>query len=131
MGTLPKAKLVSHSPGALPVGRRGDIISEGDIESLPDNGLRYGFQAGRYLHPLLPLLPPGVRQHVEVVWAELGRVRQLHGRDEVGAEHLGGAGWNGQMLKQQSNQLTINQPTNQPVNLLTTHNPINQPTNYP
>lgn len=55
---------------------------------LPDHRLRYGLQAGRDLHPLLPLLSPRVREHVEVVWAELSRVRQLHGRDEVGTKYL-------------------------------------------
>ena len=57
---------------------------------LPDHRFRYGLQAGRDLNALLPLLPPGVRQHVEVVRTQLGRVWQLHGRDEVGAEHLRG-----------------------------------------
>lgn len=55
---------------------------------LPDSRLWYGFQIGRDLDALLPLLSPGVREHVEVVRAELSRVRQLHGRDEVGTEHL-------------------------------------------
>lgn len=55
---------------------------------LPDHRLWYGLQVSRNLHSLLPLLPPGVRQHVEVIRAELGRVRQLHGRDEVGAKNL-------------------------------------------
>lgn len=55
---------------------------------LPDSRLWYGFQIGRDLDALLPLLSPGVREHVEVVQAELSRVRQLHGRDEVGTEHL-------------------------------------------
>ena len=55
---------------------------------LPDHRLWYGLQAGRDLHSLLPLLSPGVREHVEVVRAELGRVRQLHGRDEVGTKYL-------------------------------------------
>lgn len=55
---------------------------------LPDHRLWYGFQTGRDLDPLLPLLSPRVREHVEVVWAELSRVRQLHGRDEVGTKYL-------------------------------------------
>lgn len=55
---------------------------------LPDHRLWYGLQAGRDLHSFLPLLSPRVREHVEVVRAELGRVRQLHGRDEVGTEYL-------------------------------------------
>ena len=55
---------------------------------LPDHRLWYGLQAGRDLHPLLPLLSPRVREHVEVVRAELSRVRQLHGRDEVGTKYL-------------------------------------------
>lgn len=55
---------------------------------LPDHRLWYGLQAGRDLYPFLPLLSPWVREHIEVVRAELGRVRQLHGRDEVGTKHL-------------------------------------------
>lgn len=55
---------------------------------LPDHRLRYGFQAGWDLHPLLPLLSPRVWQHIEVVWAKLRRVWQLHGRDKVRTENL-------------------------------------------
>lgn len=60
------------------------------VPVLPDDGLWYGLHAGRDLHPLLPLLSPWVREHVEVVWAKLGRVWQLHGRDEIGTKHLHG-----------------------------------------
>lgn len=56
---------------------------------LPGHGLRDGPGAHGHLDPLLPLLSPGVRQHVVLVGAQLVGVVQLHGGDQVCPKHLG------------------------------------------
>ena len=56
---------------------------------LPDGGFGDGVRAGRHLHPLLPLLPPGVGQEVVVLGGDVVGVGQLHGTDQVFPEHLG------------------------------------------
>ena len=55
---------------------------------LPGHRLGDGPRAHWHLDPLLPLLSPGVRQHVVLVRVQLVGVMELHGSDQVCSEHL-------------------------------------------
>lgn len=55
---------------------------------LPGHRLRDGPRAHWHLHALLPLLSPGVCQHVVLVRVKLEGVVQLHGGDQVRPKHL-------------------------------------------
>lgn len=57
----------------------------------PHHGLWNGLCPGRHLHTFLPFLPPRVRQDIIVIRAELVRVWDLHGCDQVCPENLEGA----------------------------------------
>ena len=55
---------------------------------LPGHGLRDGPRAHRHLDPFLPLLSPGICQHIVLIRVQLVGVMQLHGGDQVCPKHL-------------------------------------------
>lgn len=55
---------------------------------LPGHRLGDGPRAHWHLDPFLPLLSPGVRQHVVLVRVQLVGVMELHGSDQVCPKHL-------------------------------------------
>ena len=55
---------------------------------LPGHRLGDGPRAHWHLDPFLPLLSPGIRQHVVLVRVQLVGVMELHGSDQVCPKHL-------------------------------------------
>lgn len=75
---------------AVRVGRPGMWGGDASLPGahLPGHRLRDGSRAHWHLDPLLPLLPPGVCQHVVLIRVQLEGVMQLHGGDQVRPKHL-------------------------------------------
>ena len=83
--TPPETLLLSPAPLPAAAWLSGQPLSQ---VRLPGHRLGDGPRAHWHLDPLLPLLSPGIRQHVVLVRVQLVGVMELHGSDQVCSKHL-------------------------------------------
>lgn len=67
---------------------QGRKAMAGGEARLPGHRLRDGPRAHGHLDPFLPLLSPGICQHIVLIWVQLIGVMQLHSGDQVCPKHL-------------------------------------------
>lgn len=71
-----------------PPGCWGRKAVAGGEARLPGHRLRDGPRTHGHLDPFLPLLSPGICQHIVLIRVQLVGIMQLHSSDQVGPKHL-------------------------------------------